>query len=468
MRTCFAAVALVATAVWRQDTRELIAGSELTVLRGATLLDGTGGPPLANSVIVLQGKQVLRVGRAGDFRYARNVSIQELVGRYITPGFVDMHVHPRVGAEEATMRMLLAFGITTVRIPGVGFDSPDDLGLRLRTKISRGELIGPRVFAGGKIIEGPRKTFANDVEVRSADEMRAEVRRQALLGVDLVKLYWSTPIEFIRAAVDEAHSHGIQVVGHLRATSWTQAAEAGIDGLVHSAADGASWELVPPERLATLQALRPREFYTRLAELIDLSSPRFDSLVAALVRHSVTVDPTLVIMQSLYYGDDVRILDRLEPRIAPPSVLATWGPGWQTANPVLQRNQETRDLPYGKALFAKAVQTVHEFHRRGVRLAAGTDVGMPWITPGVSFHRELELLVQAGIPASDVLVIATRNGAAGLKAQDTFGTIAPGMSADLVILRSDPTKNIQNTRSIEAVYKEGRRFNPRTLMSQLR
>jgi hypothetical protein len=85
------------------------------------------------------------------------------------------------------MRMLLAFGITTIRIPGVGFDSPDDLGLRLRKQVAAGEEVGPRVVTGGKIVEGPRKTFPDDVEVSSVGEMRAEVRRQASLGVDLVQ-----------------------------------------------------------------------------------------------------------------------------------------------------------------------------------------------------------------------------------------------------------------------------------------
>lgn len=83
----------------------------------------------------------------------------------MTPGFIDMQVHPRVGAERATMQMLLAFGVTTVRIPGVGFDGPNDLGLRPREQIAHGELPGPRVFTGGKIIEGPHKTFPDGVEV---------------------------------------------------------------------------------------------------------------------------------------------------------------------------------------------------------------------------------------------------------------------------------------------------------------
>ncbi len=111
-------------------------------------------------------------------------------------------------------------------------------------------------------------------------------------------------------------------------------------------------------------------------------------------------------------------------------------------------------------MFAFSQQVIRRFHERGVRLAVGTDVGMPWITPGVSFHRELELLVEAGIPESDVLRLATQNGAAALGQEDRFGTIASGLFADLVVLKDDPMEDIRNSRSIEAVFKEGRRFDP--------
>jgi hypothetical protein len=212
----------------------------------------------------------------------------------------------------------------------------------------------------------------------------------------------------------------------------------------------------------------PRRYFERLAELIDLKASQFDTLVSELVQNHVTVDPTLVIMQSLYYGDDLSVLNQLEPNSAPPSVQATWGLDWQLANPVLKRDAGTKDLPYGKHLFARALEIVREFHRRGVRVAIGTDVGMPWITPGVSLHREMQLMVEAGIPPREVLLLATKNGAEGLKSAKKFGTIAPGMSADIVVLRADPTADIRNTRSIESVYREGRKFDPRALLSQLR
>ena len=103
-----------------------------------------------------------------------------------------------------------------------------------------------------------------------------------------------------------------------------------------------------------------------------------------------------------------------------------------------------------------------------MNVAVGTDVGMPWITPGVSLHRELELLVEAGIPEAEVILLATRNGARGLGKEDLFGVIAPGLSADLLLLRRDPLIKIQNTRSIETVYLGGRPFDPSVLLGDLR
>jgi len=461
--TCrVAALALCLTVASCSDSQIFVAGSGLTVLKGATLIDGTGGPPVQNAVVVLDGKTILRVGRVGDYRYEEDASVVDLSGRYIVPGFIDVHVHPTPGAEVEMARMLLAFGVTTIRIPGA--DS-DRLGLDLRERIERGEIVGPRIFTGARIIEGPRATFPGTAEVHSEAEMRAEVRRQAALGVDLVKLYWNTPIEFIQAAVDEAHSLDLQVVGHLRQASWTAAARAGIDGLLHSAADGPTWELVPAEEREQLRSLPYRQYYERFEELVDLDAPQFGSLVAALIDNSVTVDPTLVVMQSLYFGDDLSILDRLEPSVAPPAILESWGDRWDTGNPHVLNNVEEQDLTYGKGLFPIALEMVGRFYDEGVHLAVGTDVGMPWITPGVSFHRELELLNDAGIPTLDVLSLATMNGAETVRAEDMLGSIEPGKLADLVVLRDSPLVAIGNTRSIEAVYKGGQRFEPQTLLS---
>jgi imidazolonepropionase-like amidohydrolase len=192
--------------------------------------------------------------------------------------------------------------------------------------------------------------------------------------------------------------------------------------------------------------------------VIDLDGPWFDELVQALSVNNVTVDPTLVILQTLAFGDDLSVLEKLEPQLAPSTIHDTWGENWQTGNPYALNGPQQPTT--GKALFPIAQEIVRRFHERGVRLAVGTDVGMPWITPGVSFHREMELLVESGIAPADVLVLATRNGAKTIRADDERGTIEPGKLADLIVLGKSPLEDIRNTRSIEAVYKGGKLFDP--------
>jgi len=440
----------------------LIDGEGTLVLEGATLIDGTGAPAVANAVVVIAGDRISHVGEMGDFRYGESLTIENVAGKFILPGFIDVHVHPRLGAERDTMRMLLEFGVTSIRIPGLGFDQHDTHGIELRDKIENGRMVGPRINTGAKIIEGPTKTFPPDVEVHSIKEIRAEVRRQADLGVDLVKLYWNTPPEFVRAAIDEAHGLGLQVLGHLRATTWTEAAHAGIDGLVHNIPSSLGRELAPPNERDALRQLRSsgsyRAYYAKLERVIDLDGPWFDELVQALSVNNVTVDPTLVILQTLAFGDDLSVLEKLEPQLAPSTIHDTWGENWQTGNPYALNGPQQPTT--GKALFPIAQEIVRRFHERGVRLAVGTDVGMPWITPGVSFHREMELLVESGIAPADVLVLATRNGAKTIRADDERGTIEPGKLADLIVLGKSPLEDIRNTRSIEAVYKGGKLFDP--------
>ena len=442
---------------------ELLNGENLVVLEGATLIDGTDNKPLPNSVVVIDGEKISCVGNKGDFNYPDNAEIIDLEGKYLLPGFVDMHVHPRVGVGQETLMMLMAFGITTIRIPGVGFQAPDNFGLELKSKVASGSIIGPRIFTGAKIIEGPTKSFPDDIEVKSVEEMRKEVQRQAAMGVDLVKLYWNTPPSFIAVAVEEAKKYDIQVVGHIRNSSWTEAARLGINSLVHSGHNGPIWELMPVEEQDSLRNLSFPRYYDHFIQEVNLDLPVFDRVVEALIENEVTVDPTLVIMQTLTHGDDLGILRQLEPEKAPESILTTWESGWEKANPAAVRSSYTSL----KKMFPFSLEMVNRFYKMGVRLAVGTDVGEPWITPGVSYHRELELLVESGIPNNEVLKMATRNGAIGLNQESNFGTIAPNLSADLIVLGKDPLKDIQNSRSIELIIKEGTRYSPEGLMNSI-
>ena len=442
------------------EPAEVLVGEGLLVLEGATLIDGSGAEPREDSVIVLAGDRILRVGNAGDFRFPNSARRRDVSGHYVVPGFIDMHVHVHPKARIETVEALFDFGVTTIRSPGAA----QSAGVELRDQIAAGRVRGPRMITGAAFIDGSPSRFDWTVPVATPDEMRDVVRQQAAAGADMVKLYWDVTPELMAAAIEEAHALGLKVAGHIRATSWTQAARLGIDSLVHSGGEGPTWELVPERHRAQLRALPHPEYYARWLELVELDGELMNSLIAALVDNDVTVDPTLVVIESLYFGDDPKVLERLEPQRAPSSVVALWGPDWRHRNPFVFTNPMgiLRAFTSGKDVFPVALQIVRMFHEGGVRLTVGTDVGMPWITPGVSLHRELELLVQAGIDETDVIVMATRNGAEGLSLEDQLGTVEAGKLADLVVLTADPLSDIRSTRLLAAVYKAGELVYPAT------
>jgi imidazolonepropionase-like amidohydrolase len=449
----------------------LIEGDNLVVLDGATLIDGTGAPPSNSSVVVLEGDRIIRIGRSGVFRFPEGTEVLNLAGHWVLPGFVEMHSHlPGPSLQTEVLRTYLAHGVTSLVNPAAS----DTRGVGVRDALAQGLLVGPTMFTAGRGINGPSFVDGSPmfVSVGSEDEARGEVRRQAKMGVDLIKVFGHLGPDLVAAVIDEAHAHGLKVTGHLGRTSWRDAVSAGIDILLHSALGGPTWELVPiSERFRFRDNILPPS--TGLADydaslfrdwrgLVDLDGSAFQDLVTDMTRAGVTVDPNLVVYESIIWGDDPSLREILEPDVGPEA----WASAWRSAgsNPTTA-TWDAEDHAEAKAAWPVFLEMVLRFHEAGIRLTAGSDLANPWITPGVAYHRELELLVSAGIPSMEVLSIATRNGAEALGLLDQFGTIEEGKMADLVVLGADPLEDIKNTRSVRLVIRRGVRFLPEDLMS---
>ena len=226
---------------------ELVEGENLLLLEGATLIDGTGAAPRPSSAVVVDGPRILRVGRSGDFRYPDDARVVNLEGRWLLPGFMDLHFHIRDAEYQAeVLGTLLEFGITTFRSTA----APPGVGATFRDRIAAGEIVGPRMFTSGRLIDAPGQLWSNApqaVEVATEEEVRAEVRNQAEAGVDYVKFYAHLGPEIVRAGIEEAQALGIRTIGHLGKTGWADAAAMGIDAVTHSGTAAPTWELVPPE-----------------------------------------------------------------------------------------------------------------------------------------------------------------------------------------------------------------------------
>lgn len=435
---------------------------------GATLVDGTGGPAIAESVVLVRGGRITAAGPFGEIDIPAGAEVIDATGAFLLPGFIDAHAHVGLGpvtvavsdgvptmsmeldpeVSERSLRSLLAHGITTIRDPG----GPAERLVELRKDVERGRRVGPEMRVAGEVID--QSDFHGLTEVaRTPDEVRAAVRRQAAAGVDFIKLYVSLRPDLVAAGIDEAHAHGLPAVGHLMATTWTQAAEAGIDGIVHIIPG--SPQLLPaaavPELIESMS--RGTQFMVRWFELADFDAPAMQEAIHALARHEIVLDPTLVFFDAMVRGDHAELTEAAELDLVAPSLVRNWRTSFH-----MNLGWTAEDFERGRAALPKMLELTRRLHEGGVTLAAGTDANNPWIVPGPSFHRELELLVEAGISPEEVLVIATRNGAQAAGLLDDRGTIAPGKRADLVLVARDPRADIRATREIVWVMQGGQRL----------
>ena len=403
--------------------------NEILVLNGATLIDGTDGPQKNNSVIIINNNKIIAVTSQNNYS-SFNISngsltngrVLNLTGKYIMPGLFDMHAHVagvrKNSYDQATsedmLRMLLNYGVTTVRNPG----GPTNETVQLREEVLNENLSGPEIFTAGRLLNTPEFPIPFvEKQVTSEEEVRKEVRRQAAAGVDYIKLYVGLKPDLVKAAIEEAHSQGIKVIGHLYLTSWTDAANLGIDFLTHGVP--VSPFLLPEDeqRIFNLTGGGPFD-HSLWLDLVDLNGTEIRNMIDSLVQNHIPIDPTLSIYEAIF-----------KHGIQDPQNEQRW-------NTVLQLTKM--------------------MHDSGIKILSGTDIPNFDLVAGESLHHELELLVEAGINTSDVIKIATKNGAEALDLINQTGTIESGKEADILILSANPVTDIENTKQIDAVISNGR------------
>ena len=395
----------------------------VTILEGATLIDGTGALPRHNTTIVINGTEIVYVSNNTslnnyDIHSFATKNVIDLTGKYIIPGLFDMHAHVanvrknsyNQNESEYMLRMLLTHGVTTIRNPG----GPTEQSVALRENVSERKIIGPQIFTAGQLLNTPQIPVPFvEKQVQTEQDVRQEVRNQVAAGVDYVKLYVGLIPELVKAAINEAHSNGIKVIGHLYMTSWTDAADLGIDALTHGV-PVSPFLLSEANQQKFLEAGDHPFNHFLWLDLVDLNGPEINEMIKALVSNNIPVDPTLDIYEAII-----------------------------------------KEGPLNQYLWSKVLQLTKMLYDNGVTILSGSDIPNFELVPGASLHHELELLVEAGIPPLEVIKIATRNGAHALSIEEHVGTIVPGKQADMMILSDNPMDDISNTKKIEAVISDG-------------
>jgi imidazolonepropionase-like amidohydrolase len=411
------------------------------VIRGARLFDSAAGAVRpGTSTVVVSGNRIQAVGRDGEVPVPAGAEVVDARGKMLLPGLWDMHEH----LNDTDGLLDLAAGVTT----GRDMANDTDYLLDLKRKWETGEALGPRVVLAG-VIEGPGPYAGpTKVLVDTEEKARAAVDHYAELGYVQIKLYSSLDPKLVPAIVAEAHQHGLRVSGHIPyGMQAEQAVREGFDEIQHT--NFLFLNFLPGVDTRTMA--RMSAVAEHAAEL-DLASEPVRAFLRLLKERHTVVDPTVSIYEDLFTGPP----DGVNPSLAP---VADRLP-YQERRTLIGGNlpvppgmeQRFRDS------FRACLAMVRLLHDEGITIVAGTDS-----VPGFTLHRELENYVKAGIPAPEVLRIATLGAARVMKLDKDLGSIAPAKLADLILVDGDPTRNISDIRRVVLVVKDGVEYDPAKL-----
>ena len=403
------------------------------VFTGAGLFDPESGVVRPGMTLLVVGERIAAVGADGTIAIPAGAQVVDARGKTIIPGLWDMHQH--LGDLDGLLD--IAAGVTT----GRDLANDTDSLLARKKRWDAGEAIGPRIELAG-FIDGPGPYAGpTKVLVDTPEEALAAVDRYAELGYSQIKMYSSLDPALVPVIARRAHEKGMRVSGHVPATMIAeQAIAAGYDEIQHV---NFLFLDLWPEVTETRTPARFTEVGDRAAD-VDLAGPAMRKLIDLMRQRDIVSDPTLATFEELYSQRAGEI-----------------GPGFQDVADRLPAQvrrgllsgglpmAEGKDVRYA-ASFKKAVELVGALHAAGVRIVAGTDA-----LAGFQLHRELELYVQAGIPAPEVLRIATLGAAQVMHRDAELGSLVPGKLADLALVPGDPSRDIRALRKIETVVKGG-------------
>lgn len=423
-------------------------GDRVIALEGATLIDGTGGEPKQDAVVIIRNGHIEAIARVNQIPIPRNAERINLVGKTIIPGLIDAHAH----VERWAAGRYVAWGVTTVRDLHGGTDSV----IALKHAMNLGSITGPRMFVAGAMIDGAPPTYPDADGAATSDQARRAVDRHAVAGVDYLKIYTKITPVLLRPLMDEAEKLRLPVAAHLGRTDALTAARTGVVSIEHMA--GVVQAATGDPAYAGAHGAFLSGWTTEEKGWARLDSSAVARTARSLARTRVTIVPTLVLHDMLSRLDNPILLSRPGMEDVPdnaqsvrsvPSLLRRTG--WRSGDfDAFRRSRRRQD------------QFVREYKRAGGAIAAGSDAANQLLIPGYSLHEEMSLLVAAGLTPLEAITAATRRGAQLLNA-DSLGLLATGKVADLVVLNANPVRNISATRNIAMVILRGRVIRPDSL-----
>jgi hypothetical protein len=423
------------------------------VLKGGTLIDGTGRPPIRNSTIVVRGNRIEFVGQGGDV--PPDAEVIDVSGKHVLPGFVDGHGH----LEDFHGELYLHLGITTCVTIEIFQDGA--WGLAQKHGTALGKIKGPRVMTSGRALGGSRtetdspggRSVRGNVVVTTPEETRDVVRRKKERGYDLIKINEFLPFDLVKVVVDEAHRLGMPATCH----SWDaiKSSEAGVDGIEHIWSVG--YTSMPD--LKRRHELAEQRLAGNIEQEIAGSyyePENYGPVIDAMVKHGVAWTPTIAKWLRPLSPSAQRFRER-ENQILndpnadlPPTVRAVTDNSYDK----LLRRYTPEQLGRARMFYDKANEFIRRFVEAGGILKEGSDP--PRGMAALLMHQALVMDVEAGVPPMMAIQAATLNAAKTFKIDRDFGSIERGKVADLFVIEGDPLKDIWMTQNVKLVVMDGK------------
>lgn len=387
----------------------------------ATIINPDGSAPLHDATVVIRDGKIAAVGK--DAQVPAGATVLDAANQFILPGLWDTHAH----FEQWEWALAyLASGITSVRDVG----NEIEFLVPMRKAINSGQGLGPTMYAAGLIDSDPGSLTSEHAE--DAAGVHRIVGRYHDLGYEEMKIYQSLKPDLVPVVAAEAHQLKMQVTGHIpTGMNALQGVSDGMDQINH---------INFPARV-----MRPQG-----SNDIRADSPEAQKAIQLFLEHHTVIEPTLA-RSEFNLHPQRRLFSEIEPSVS----LLPYEMAVILNNAGVPPESEAR----AATSFQIALKATRVLHDAGVPILAGSDQ----VVPGYSIHRELELLVEAGLTPLEAIRCATTTPAAVLGVSDEIGTIAVGKRADLVVLNADPLADIHNIRSVHWTVTRGGVFSPQQL-----
>lgn len=466
---CFALASLALGQTLAPEVKQFVeVNAPLVALTHVRVVDGTGAPAREDQTVILANGKITAVGDAST-AVPPNAQVRDLHGYTVIPGLVGMHDHlfyPTGDGIYGEMgfsfpRLYLAAGVTTIRTTGA-LETYSDL--EIKAAIDAGAAPGPHMHVTGPYLEGKGTWALQMHQLSGPDDAVKTVNYWLDEGVDNFKAYNFITADELAAAIGAAHKRGAKVTGHLCSIGFRQAAELGIDNVEHGLLE--DYEFLPGKKPGECPDFKPADAV--FMSKIDVNAGPVHDMILELVQRHVAITSTLPVFEVDVPGRpsiEPRVLDALSPD-ARDQFLRNKVRRGDTA--LLRKRYGSEISPWTAGL-KKEMEFEYAFAKAGGTLLAGEDpTGIGGVLAGFGDQREVELLAEAGFTPVEAICIATEHGARFLGEADKIGTIAPGKNADVVVIKGDPSRQIEDIENVEIVFKDGVGYNSAKLIESVR